>query len=66
MTTATMKTVILDVPVASIHDDLPPQHLDVGEHIARRIVPLSDLKQALSGEVPNQRDGPFALTEVRH
>ena len=56
MTTATMKTVILDVPVASIHGHLPPQHLDVGEHITRRIVPLNDLKQVLSGEALRQYD----------
>jgi len=48
MTTATMKTVILDVPVASIHDDMPPQQLDAGEHIVRRIVPLDELKQVIS------------------
>lgn len=45
-----MKTVILDVPVSSIHDELPQQHLDAGEHIVRRIVPLEDLKRTLNGE----------------
>ena len=49
MTTATMKTVILDVPVASIHDDMPRQQLDAGEYIVRRIVPLDELKQVISG-----------------
>lgn len=49
MTTATMKTVILDVPVSSVHDELPKQHLDAGEHIVLRIVPLEDLKRTLTG-----------------
>lgn len=43
MTTATMKTVILDVPVSSVYDEMPLQHLDKGEYIVRRIVPLDDL-----------------------
>lgn len=49
MTTATMKTVILDVPVSSIHDEMPRQNLDEGEHIVRRVVPLDDLYSAIQG-----------------
>lgn len=49
MTTATMQTVILDVPVSSIHDDMPRQNLDEGEHIVRRIVPIDDLNDILRG-----------------
>lgn len=51
MTTATMKTVILDVPVTSVYDEMPLQHLDKGEYILRRIVPLDDLYSTIQGKV---------------
>lgn len=49
MTTANMKTVILDIEVGSIHDALPKQQLDTGEHIICRVVPFDDLKAVLDG-----------------
>lgn len=44
-----MKTVVLDVQVNSIHDALPKQQLDTGEHIVRRVVAFDELKSVLDG-----------------
>lgn len=53
MTTANMKTVVLEVEVNSIHDVLPKQQLDAGEHIVRRVVAFDDLKSILDGLYSN-------------
>ncbi|KAF8293678.1 hypothetical protein DL93DRAFT_2161432 [Clavulina sp. PMI_390] len=48
MTTVTMKTAFLSVPVSSVHAPLPKQRLEEGEHVVRRIVPIEELKSILA------------------
>ncbi len=48
MTNANMKLVLLDVTMEDALET-PDQHLDVGEHIVKRVVKLQKLEDELKG-----------------
>lgn|SRR5580700_5290279 len=48
MTNANMKLVMLDVTMEDVLEN-PSQHLDVGEHIVKRVVKLRELEDELNG-----------------
>ena len=56
-----MKLVVLDVEVDNINNELPPQKLEQGEHIVRKIVELDKLNDVLKG-----RDGPLNVFVIEN